>query len=102
MKKYTFDTREELVDFLNEHNFEYYIPRVEEYMSNIKDEFKYYYVELSNSNEVKHCAIISITDGYEIKESFFDINKVAEFKDTAYNIEYRENKYKEGIDKGYF
>lgn len=102
MKKYTFKTREELVEFLYKHNFKYYIPRVKEYMSGIKDELKYYYVELSDSNEVKYCAIISITGGEEIKESFFDINKVTEFKDTAYNRVYREKKYKEGIENGYF
>ena len=31
-----------------------------------------------------------------------DINKVDEFKDTAYNKEYRETKYKKGIEEGYF
>lgn len=102
MKKYTFDTREEVVNFLDKHNFKYYIPRVEEYMSNIKDELKYYYVELSDSDEVACCSIISITRGMEIKEDFFDINKVDEFKDTAYNKEYRETKYKKGIEEGYF
>lgn len=102
MKKYTFDSREEVVNFLDKHNFKYYIPRVEEYMSNIKDELKYYYVELSDSDEVECCSIISITRGMEIKEDFFDINKVDEFKDTAYNKEYRETKYKKGIEEGYF
>jgi hypothetical protein len=102
MKKYTFNTREKLVEFLDKHNFKYYIPRVREYMSNIKDEFKHYYVELSDSHEVKYCAIITITGLEEIKESFFDINKVTEFKDTAYNRVYREKKYKEGIENGYF
>ncbi|MBO3443829.1 hypothetical protein [Clostridium sp. CCUG 7971] len=102
MKKYTFNTREELLEFLDKHHFKYYIPRVREYMSSIKDEFKRYYVELTDSNEVKCCAIISITDGEEIKETFFDINKVIEFKDTAYNRVYRERKYKEGIENGYF
>ena len=102
MNKYNFNTREEAVEFLNKHNFKYYIPRVREYMSNITDERKYYYVELSDSKEVKYCAIVSITGEEEIKEDFFDINKVSEFKDTAYNREYREKKYKEGVDKGYF
>ncbi|GAA0103925.1 hypothetical protein UT300013_05470 [Paraclostridium sordellii] len=102
MKKYTFNTREEVVEFLDKHNFKYYIPRVEEYMSGIKDELKYYYVEVSDSNEVKDCSIISITGGSELKESFFDINKVAEFKSTAYNRQYREKKYKEGIENDYF
>ena len=102
MKNYSFNTRDELVEFLDKHNFKYYIPRVNEYMSAIKDEFKHYYVELSDSYEVEYCAIITITDGEEIKESFFDINKVIEFKDTAYDRSYREKKYKEGIENGYF
>jgi hypothetical protein len=102
MKKYNFNTREELVEFLDKHNFKYYIPRVTEYMSNIKDEFKHYYVELSDSHEVKHCDIVTVTGGEEIKESFFDINKVTEFKDTVYNRGYRESKYEEGIKNGYF
>lgn len=102
MKKYTFNTREELVEFLDKHNFKYYIPRVAEYMSGINDEFKHYYVELSDSNEVKHCAIISITGGEEVKETFFDINKVNDFKDTAYNRVCREKKYQEGIENEYF
>lgn len=37
MKKYTFETREEVMNFLNKYNFKYYIQRVCEYMSNIKD-----------------------------------------------------------------
>jgi hypothetical protein len=102
MKKYKFDTRDEVVEFLDKHNFKYYIPRVEEYMSAIRDNLKYYSIELSDSNEVKDCAIISITDGEEIKESFFNINKVDEFKNTAYNRQYREKQYKEGIENNYF
>ena len=48
MKNYSFNTREELVEFLDNHNFKYYIPRVSEYMSAIKDELKHYCVELSD------------------------------------------------------
>ena len=102
MKNYSFNTREELVEFLDNHNFKYYIPRVSEYMSAIKDELKHYCVELSDSNEVESCFIITITGGRELKESFFDISKVNEFKDKAYNKEYREKQYEEGIKKGYF
>ena len=36
------------------------------------------------------------------REIFFDIEKVDEFKDTAYNKDYREKKYKEGIENEYF
>ncbi|EPZ54146.1 hypothetical protein H477_4330 [[Clostridium] sordellii ATCC 9714] len=36
MRKYTFNTREEVVEFLEKHNFKYYIPRVEEYMTLLK------------------------------------------------------------------
>jgi hypothetical protein len=39
---------------------------------------------------------------YRWKEIFFDIEKVDEFKDTAYNKDYREKKYKEGIENEYF
>ena len=102
MYKYTFNSREEVIEFLYKHNFKYYIPRLREYMSNIKDEFKHYCVELSDSREVKYCGIVSVTGGEEFEENFFDINKVNEFKDTAYNIQYRDNKYKEGIENGYF
>ena len=82
MKEYNFDTREEAINFLDKHNFKYYIPRVCEYMSNIKDELKAYCVELSDSHEVTRCWIVS--------------------KDTAYNKDYREKKYKEGIENEYF
>ncbi|CEN78502.1 hypothetical protein [Paraclostridium sordellii] len=102
MRKYTFNTREEVVEFLENHNFKYYIPRVEEYMSAIKDDLKSYYVEISNSGEVKNCGIISITGGTELKENFFEFNKINEFKNTAYNKQYREQKYKEGIENDYF
>ena len=121
MKEYNFDTREEAINFLDKHNFKYYIPRVCEYMSNIKDELKAYCVELSDSHEVTRCWIVSITDGKkyreilvewnkvmnltgieEEREIFFDIEKVDEFKDTAYNKDYREKKYKEGIENEYF
>lgn len=97
MKTYTFKTREEAVSFLDKHNFKYYIPRVREYMSNVKDELKEYYIELSDSNEVKYCAIISISGGIDFKEDFFDINKVSEYKDSAYDKLYREKKYQQGI-----
>ena len=102
MNKYTFNNREEVTTFLNKHNFKYYVPRLSEYMSNIKDEFKHYYVELSNSNEVKYCGISSTTDGEEVVEDFFNNNKITEFKDTAYNREYREKKYIEGVKYDYF
>ena len=102
MKKYTFETREEAINFLDKHNFKYYIPRVSEYMSNIKDELKSYYIELSDSDEVTCCYILSITDGKRLREKFFDIEKVDEFKDSAYNKDYREQKYKEGIENEYF
>jgi hypothetical protein len=102
MKTYTFKSRDEAVEFLDKHNFKYYIPRVKEYMRNIKDELKYYSVELSDSDEVKYCDIISISGGNGIRENFFDINKLNEFKDTAYNRVDRDNKYKEGIENGYF
>ena len=52
MKKYTFDSREEAINFLDKHNFKYYIPRVDEYMSNIKDDFKSYYIEVSDLGEI--------------------------------------------------
>ena len=102
MKKYTFDTREEAERFLEKHNFKYYIPRVCEYMSNIKDDFKSYYIEVSDCGEITCCCISSITDGKEYKEKFFDHNKIEEFKDTAYNKNYREKKYNEGIENEYF
>ncbi len=102
MKKYTFESRLDTLNFLDNHNFKYYVPRLKEYMSNIKDDLKHYYIELSNSNEVNYCAIVSLTEGKEFKEDFFDINKVDEFKDTAYDKKFREKKYQEGIDKGYF
>lgn len=102
MKKYIFNTRDEVLEFLDKHNFNYYIPRVEEYMSNIKDELKSYYVELSDDDEIKNCSIISITGGKEIKENFFDLNKVNELKDTSYNKGIRECKYREGIKNDYF
>ncbi|SCH74276.1 MULTISPECIES: hypothetical protein [unclassified Romboutsia] len=102
MKQYTFKNRDDVVEFLDNHNFKYYIPRLREYMSNIKDELKYYYIEVSNSEEVENCYIVSISGEREFKENFFDINKVDEFKDTAYNIEYRDSKYKEGIEHDYF
>lgn len=95
MKKYTFDTRDEAIIFLDKHNFQYYVPRAREYMSNIKDELKNYYVELSDSNEVEYCAIISASGGVNFEEDFFDVNKVSEFKDTAYNKMNREKKYQE-------
>ena len=75
MKEYNFDTREEAINFLDKHNFKYYIPRVCEYMSNIKDELKAYCVELSDSHEVTRCWIVSITDGKKYREIFFDIVK---------------------------
>ena len=31
MKEYNFDTREEAINFLDKHNFKYYIPRVCEF-----------------------------------------------------------------------
>ena len=102
MKNYTFNTREETVNFLDNHNFKYYIPRVEEYMSNIKDELKSYHIEVSDHNEVTNCYISSFTDGKEYKEKFFDHNKIEEFKDTAYNKNYREKKYNQGIENEYF
>ena len=102
MKKYTFDTREEAERFLEKHNFKYYIPRVCEYMSNIKDDFKSYYIEVSDCGEITCCFISSLTDGKEYKEKFFDHNKIEEFKDTAYNKNYREKKYNEGIENEYF
>ena len=102
MNTYKFDTREEIVSFLDNYDFKYYIPRVREYMSNLTDKLKYYYVELSDSNEVKSCYIVSISEGKEIKEKFFDIEKVDEFKNTAYNKEYREQKYQEGVENNYF
>ena len=71
MKEYNFDTREEAINFLDKHNFKYYIPRVCEYMSNIKDELKAYCVELSDSHEVTRCWIVSITDGKKYREIFF-------------------------------
>lgn len=98
MKNYTFNTREETVNFLDNHNFQYYIPRVEEYMSNIKDELKSYHIEVSDHNEVTNCYISSFTDGKEYKEKFFDAKKVDEFKDTAYNKDYREKKYEEVME----
>lgn len=55
MKEYNFDTREEAINFLDKHNFKYYIPRVCEYMSNIKDELKGYCVEISDLGEVTRC-----------------------------------------------
>ena len=102
MKKYKFNTRAEVINFLDRYNFKYYIPRVCEYMSNLKDELKSYLVEVSDSSEVTSCYIVSITEGGQIEEKFFDIEKEDEFKDTAYNKIYRENKYKEGVEKGYF
>ena len=102
MKEYNFDTREEAINFLDKHNFKYYIPRVCEYMSNIKDELKAYCVEISDLGELTRCWIVSITDGKKYREIFFDIEKVDEFKDTAYNKDYREKKYKEGIENEYF
>ena len=102
MKKYTFNTREEAVNFLDRYNFKYYIPRVTEYMSNIKDEFKSYYIELSDDNKVTGCYISSFTDGKEFKENFFDYKKVDEFKYTAYDKNYREQKYKDGVKNNYF
>lgn len=102
MKKYTFDTREEAERFLEKHNFKYYIPRVCEYMSNIKDDLKSYYIEVSDCGEITCCCISSFTDGKEYKEKFFDHNKIEEFKDTAYNKNYREKKYNEGIENEYF
>lgn len=102
MEKYTFCTREEAVEFLDEHNFKYYIPRLREYMSGLTDEIKYYSIQLSDSNEVESCDIISITGRYDINENFFDINKVPQFKDTVYNRENREKKYQEGVENGYF
>ena len=98
MKNYTFKTREETVNFLDEHKFKYYIPRIEEYMSNIKDELKSYHIEVSDHNEVTNCYISSFTDGKEYKEKFFDTKKVDEFKDTAYNKDYREKKYEEVME----
>ena len=68
MKEYNFDTREEAINFLDKHNFKYYIPRVCEYMSNIKDELKAYCVELSDSHEVTRCWIVSITDEKNIEK----------------------------------
>ena len=73
MKEYNFDTREEAINFLDKHNFKYYIPRVCEYMSNIKDELKAYCVELSDSHEVTRCWIVSITDG-KLDNRFEHIN----------------------------
>ena len=95
MKKYTFDSREEAINFLDKHNFKYYIPRVDEYMSNIKDDFKSYYIEVSDLGEITGCYISSFTDGKEYKEKFFDAKKVDEFKDNVYNKEYREKNYED-------
>lgn len=102
MRKYTFKSRLDALNFLNNHNFKYYVPRLKEYMSNIKDELKHYYIELSNSDEISYCAIVSLSEGKEIKEDFFDLNKVYEFKDTVYDKKLRECKYHEYVDKGYF
>ncbi len=95
MKKYKFNTREEVINFLDKYNFNYYIPRLGEYMDNIKDDLKSYYVEVSDLGEVIGCYIVSITDGKEYKEQFFDAKKIDEFKDTAYNKDYREKNYED-------
>ena len=101
MKEYKFNTREEIINFLDKYNFKYYIPRVCEYMDNIKDDLKSYYVEVSDLGEVTGCYIVSITDGKEYKEQFFDVKKVDEFKDTAYNKDYREKKYEEVMENNH-
>ena len=51
------------------------------------------------SHEVTRCWIVSITDGKKYREIFFDIEKVDEFKDTAYNKDYKREKYKERNEK---
>ena len=95
MNEYKFNTREEVINFLDKYNFDYYIPRLGEYMDNIKDDLKSYYVEVSDLGEVIGCYIVSITDGKEYKEQFFDAKKIDEFKDTAYNKDYREKNYED-------
>ena len=95
MNEYKFNTREEVINFLDKYNFKYYIPRLGEYMDNIKDDLKSYYVEVSDLGEVIGCYIVSITDGKEYKEQFFDAKKIDEFKDTAYNKDYREKNYED-------
>ncbi|MBQ6630626.1 MAG: hypothetical protein IJH55_00635 [Romboutsia sp.] len=99
MNEYKFNTREEVINFLDKYNFNYYIPRLGEYMDNIKDDLKSYYVEVSDLGEVIGCYIVSITDGKEYKEQFFDAKKIDEFKDTAYNKDYRDKNYEDVIQE---
>ena len=73
MKKYKFSTREELINFLDNYNFKYYIPRVREYMSNIKDDFKYYYVEVYEYDELIDEVLVDAKD--KLIYSYKDENK---------------------------
>lgn len=92
MKRLTFNTREEVIGFLKEYNFKYYIPRLEEIMDACPSNLKMYYIEITDTNKVNYCSVSKKeNNAYSVNEvPFYVCNRAYDFP----NEEEGEEHYK--------
>ncbi|EQK40020.1 hypothetical protein C672_3522 [[Clostridium] bifermentans ATCC 638] len=77
MKNIKFKTREEVINFLEVYNFQYYIPRLEEKMDAVPTSLKSYQIEISDENKVSYCCIDYIENDMLIKSyMFYDSDRI--------------------------
>lgn len=76
MSVHRFSTREEIINFLKDYNFKYYIPPLDNSFNKYKDEDKYYTAEIVTVNGttfVNNCNICARTEDKRVESfSFFE------------------------------
>lgn len=74
MSTHKLKTREEAISFLKKHNFNYYVPKLDNVYSNISNDNKSYCIEFKDFNgkkKINHCYITIFNKGIMTYIDFF-------------------------------